>query len=125
MDVSLSELREFVMDREAWRAVIHGVKKSRTQLSDWIELNWTDPSVIHSYQNIEHIQLQKRRKIPANHSQKQFHFYTLKKIQKKIISFTIALKTIKYLEINLTKEVKDLYTENYKMLLKEIKDTSK
>ena len=34
MEVSLSELRELVMDREAWRAVIHGVKNSRTQLSD-------------------------------------------------------------------------------------------
>ena len=34
MDVSLSELREIVMDREAWRAAIHGVTKSRTQLSD-------------------------------------------------------------------------------------------
>ena len=34
MDVSLSELREMVMDREAWRAVIHGVTKSQTQLSD-------------------------------------------------------------------------------------------
>ena len=34
MDVSLSELRELVMDREAWRAVIHGVVKSRTRLSD-------------------------------------------------------------------------------------------
>ena len=34
MDVSLSELREFVMDREAWRAVIHGVAKSLTRLSD-------------------------------------------------------------------------------------------
>ena len=41
MDMSLGELRELVMDREAWSNVIHGVTKSRTQLSDWTELNWT------------------------------------------------------------------------------------
>ena len=41
MDMSLSELRELVMDRKAWRAVIHGVAKSQTRLSDQAELNWT------------------------------------------------------------------------------------
>ena len=45
MDMSLNELRDLVMDREAWRAEIHRVAKSRTQLSDWTELNWTGKTI--------------------------------------------------------------------------------
>ena len=49
MDVSLSELQELVMDREAWRAAIHEVTKSQTRLSDWSDPIWSDELQTHLF----------------------------------------------------------------------------
>ena len=51
-DMSLGGLRKLVMDREAWRAVVHEVAESQTRLSDWTELNWTSSAMRGNYQRV-------------------------------------------------------------------------
>ena len=60
-DMSLSRLRELVMDREAWCAVIHGVTKSWTRLSDWTELNWSLQEV-HGFLKTKCCRVKKKKK---------------------------------------------------------------
>ena len=81
MDVSFSELRELVMNREAWRAEIHGVAKSRTRLSNWTVLNWL-------------------LLVPSLYRYTDFSFESLRSVQF-FPFFSLAKKTYVYPEISL------------------------
>ena len=70
MDVSLGELRELVMDREAWRTVIHEVAKSWTRLSNWTELNWTERTTLVKMPHLIHLGLESSERLgPPTHKQ--------------------------------------------------------
>ena len=79
MEVNLSELWDLVMDREAWCAVIHGVVKSRTRLSDWNELNWTESPLKLSFESVHPLNdLVSASHLPAFSSSASDHLYNVR-----------------------------------------------
>ena len=79
MEVNLSELWDLVMDREAWCAVIHGVVKSRTRLSDWTELNWTESPLKLSFESVHPLNdLVSASHLPAFSSSASDHLYNVR-----------------------------------------------
>ena len=140
MGMSLSKLREFVMDREAWRAVIHEVAKSRTQLSDWTELNraehWARPLKPRGWppsisvegkkarNNFSNIQDHKPKSQKPNSSHSQFNALIVPYISfihsTKMFYQILAISSTKHWGCKMRWEVlKNFVTTVLKMLLRE------
>ena len=80
MDMSLSKLQELVMDREVWRAVIHGVAKIRTQLNDWTELSRYTHNInmlakLYRHQNSDSWQIPRQQ--PEKAEEPEFNLFKL------------------------------------------------
>ena len=114
------------MDREAWQATVHRVAKSRTRLSAFTYLYIENPK--NSVRKLLELtsEFNKVAGYKINTQKLLASLYTndekSERVFKESIPFTIATKRIKYLGIHLPKEAKELYIENYKVLLKETKD---
>ena len=94
MDMSLSELWDMVMDREAWCAVIYGVTKSRTRLSNWIELNWDGSEVI--WKAIQN-KFKSKMEAKTNNSKEEFHILWTSGYKMAIVSSTCLNYELKWL----------------------------
>ena len=105
MDVSLSELRELVMNREAWRALIHGVAKSWTWLSDWNELNWMLAYINHTNSSY------RRERISVSHLTQHRKWRVIKFPRTHTYTFTsLALITQIFRETRWTEQTHLCYT---------------